>query len=76
MVKGYHGYKSTQKNSSEDDELRKVQKTHDTHAVAIKKSIVKECHTVEDIPRKSSSVYSIFVRCDGTIYCGGKNFAE
>ena len=47
MVQGYHGYKSIWENPSEDNKLREVQKTHDTHAVSIEKPIVSECHTVE-----------------------------
>ena len=64
MVQVYHGYKKVfLENFSEDIELHEAQKTRDTHAVAIKKSIVREYHTVEHISRKSSSVFSIFIVC-------------
>ena len=72
MIRGYHEYKSIWENPSEDDELiceREVGNPRDTHAVAIKKSIAGECCTVGHIPRKISSICSIFIRRGGAIYC-------
>ena len=72
MIRGYHEYKSIWENLSEDDELiceHEVGNPRDTHAVAIKKSIAGECCTVGHIPRKISSICSIFIRRGGAIYC-------
>ena len=72
MIRGYHEYKSIWENPSEDDELiceREVGNPRDTHAVAIKKSIAGGCCTVGHIPRKISSICSIFIRRGGAIYC-------
>ena len=72
MIRGYHEYKHVWGNPSEDDELIcecEVGNAHDTHAVAIRKNISRETRTVGHIPRKISSLCSIFIRCGGTICC-------
>ena len=69
MVQGYHEYKES---SSENNELIckcEVRNPYDTHAVAIKKSVAREYHTVGHIPKKFSSVCSIFIKHGCAIYC-------
>ena len=72
MIHGYHQYKGIWECPSEDDALvceREIGNTHDTHAVAIRKDIEGEARTVGHIPRKISSLCSIFIRRGGTICC-------
>ena len=69
---GYHEYKRIWENPSEDDELvceREIGNAHDTHTVAIWKDIDGETRIVGHIPRKVSSLCSIFIRRGGTICC-------
>ena len=64
MVLGYHECRSIWENSSEvNNELiceHEVGNPRDTHAVAIKKSVAKECLIVGHIPGKFSSVYKFY----------------
>ena len=72
MIRGYHQYKGIWESPSEDDALvceREIGNAHDTHAVAIRKDIEGEARTVGHIPRKLSSLCSIFIRRGGTICC-------
>ena len=72
MIRGYHEYKNIWESPTADDDLlceRKVGNPHDTHAVAIRKDIAAEITTVGHIPRRISSICSIFIRCGGKIQC-------
>jgi len=47
---------------------RKVGNSYDTYAVAIKKLIDGNCVVVGHVPRKISSICSIFIQQGGTIH--------
>ena len=72
MIRGYHEYKNIWESPTADDDLlceREVGNPHDTHAVAIRKDIAAEITTVGHIPRRTSSICSIFIRRGGEIQC-------
>ena len=64
MIRGYHEYKSIWENPSIGETLiceREIGNCHDTHAVAIKKTIEGDIKTVGHVPRKISAICSIFM---------------
>ena len=72
MIRGYHEYKSVWESPAADDDLlceREVVNPNDTHAVAINKDIAGDIKTVGHIPRRISSISSIFIRRGGEIQC-------
>ena len=74
MIRGYHEYKRIWENPSPADHLfcqRVIGNHHDTHAVAIKRSVAGNgtVATVGHVPRKISAKCSIFIRHEGTIIC-------
>ena len=72
MIRGYHEYKSIWENPSIDESLiceREIGNCHDTHAVAIKKTIEGDIKTVGHVPRSISAICSIFIRRGGSIVC-------
>ena len=72
MIRGYHEYKSIWENPSVGESLiceQEVRNCYDTHAMAIKKNIEGDIKTVGHIPRKISSICSIFIRHGGSIVC-------
>ena len=72
MIRGYHEYKLIWNNPVVGEDLlceREVGNPHDTHAVAVKKVIDGNLTVVGHIPRRISSICSIFMRRGGTINC-------
>jgi len=71
-IRGYHEYRSIWDNPSVGESLiceREVSNPHDTHAVAIKKTIEGTIKTVGHVPREISEICSIFIRRGGNIVC-------
>ena len=65
-------YKGIWENLYADDDLlceREVGNAHNTYIVAVRKNIAGETTTVGHIPRKISSIRSIFIRRGGEIQC-------
>ena len=72
MIRGYHEYKNIWMNPVIEEQLsyeREIGNAHDTHAVAIRKTIDGEIKTVGHVPRRISLICSIFVRRGGSILC-------
>ena len=72
MIRGYHEYKNIWESPTADDDLlceHEVGNPHDTYAVAIRKDIAAEITTLGHIPRRISSICSIFIRRGGKIQC-------
>ena len=70
MIRGYHEYKSIWSDPTLEEELeckREPGNPHDTHAVAVIKTISGSSVTVGHLPRAISPVCSIFIRHGGTI---------
>ena len=70
MVRGYHDYQSIWDNPLADRDLLREQETgysHDLQTVAIKKTIDGTLQVVGYMPRKLSSICSIFLRRGGII---------
>ena len=72
VICGYHEYKSIWLDPVMEEEFsceREIGNAHDTHAVAIHKTIDGEVKTVGHVPRNISSICSIFIRRGGSILC-------
>lgn len=72
MIRGYHEYQSIWLNPVMEEELScewEIGNAHDTHAVAIRKTINGEIKTVGHVPRRISSICLIFIRRGGSILC-------
>ena len=72
VIHGYHEYKSIWLDPVMEEELsceREIGNAHDTHAVAICKTVNGEVKTVRHVPRNISSICSIFIRRGGSILC-------
>ena len=72
MIHGYHEYKVVWDNPVVGENLlceREIGNPHNTHAVAVKKVIDGNLTVVGHIPRRISSICSIFLRRGGTIDC-------
>ena len=72
MVRGYHEYKSIWTNPFDGEELiceREVGNHSDPQAVAVKKEISHVLQIVGHVPRRISSICSIFIRRGGVIRC-------
>ena len=70
MIRGYHEYKSILSDPTLGEELeckREPGNPHDTHAIAVIKSISGSRVTVGHLPRTISPICSIFIRRGGTI---------
>ena len=70
MIHGYHEYKVIWDNPVVGEDLlceREIGNSYDTHAVAVKKVIDGNLTVVGHIPRRISSICSIFLRRGGTI---------
>jgi len=68
MVHGYHVYKLIWDAACDDDILpceREIENPHNPSSVAVKKGTVLVGH----VPRKISTLYSIFICQGGTILC-------
>ena len=64
MIRGYHEYKSIWENPSIGETLiceREIGNCHDTHAVAVKKTIEGDIKTVGHVTRKISAICSIIM---------------
>ncbi len=77
MVRGYHAYKDVWQASSGDILQcgREVSNRHDPYAVAVKKSGVIVGH----VPRRISTICSLFLRRGGLIQCtvtGSRRYSE
>ncbi len=77
MVRGYHVYRAVWDASSEEELLceRELGNPHNPYAVAIARAGV----TVGHVPRKISSVCSLFLRRGGSIRCqvtGSRRFSQ
>jgi len=74
MIHEYHEYKHIWESPSPADHLfcqREIGSPHNTHAVAIKGSVAGDgtVATVGHVPRKISTICSIFIRREGSIIC-------
>ena len=70
MIRGYHEYKSIWSDPMLEEELeckREPGNPHDTHAVAVIKTISGSIATVGHLPRAISPICSIFIRHGGKI---------
>ena len=70
MIRGYHEYKSIWTDPTLGEELeckREPGNPHDTHAVAVIKTISGSNVTAGRLPRSVSPICSIFFRRGGTI---------
>ena len=70
IVQGYHDYQSIWDNPLADGDLlceRETGNSHDVQALAIKKRIDGTLQVVGRMPRKISSICSIFLRRGGSI---------
>ena len=70
VIRGYHEYRTVWESPADGEVLRcerEVGNSHDTYAVAIKKLIDGNYVVVGHVPRKISSICSIFIRRGGTI---------
>ena len=70
MIRVYHEYKSIWTDPTLGEELqckREPGNPHDTHAVAVIKTISRSNVTVGHLPRSTSPICSIFIRRGGTI---------
>ncbi len=77
MVRGYHVYRAVWDANNEEELLceRESGKPHDPYAVAIARAGV----TVGHVPRKISSVCSLFLRRGGSIRCqvtGSRRYSQ
>ena len=71
VIRGYHEYKTVWESPADGEVLRcerEVGNSHDTYAVAVKKLIDGHYVVVGHVPRKISSICSIFIRRGGTIH--------
>ena len=72
MIRGYHKYKSLWTNPVNGEELiceQEIGNPCDPQAVAVKKEISHVLQVVGHVPRRISSIYSIFIRRGGFIKC-------
>ena len=79
VIRGYHECKSIWLDPVMEEELsceREIGNAHDTHAVAIRKTIDGEVKTVRHVPRSISSICSIFITQGGLILCTVKGLAS
>ena len=82
MIRGYHEYMVVWENPVYGEILvchREVGNAHDTHAVPVKKVIGNDLKVVGHIPRRISSICSIFLRRGGEIKCtvnGGRRYSS
>ena len=70
MIRGYHKYNSIWTNPVIEEKLsykQQIGNAHDTHGVAVRKSIDDEIKTVGHVLRRFSSICSIFIRQGGSI---------
>lgn len=65
MIRGYHEYQTIWLNPVMEEELsckQKIGNAHNTHAVAIRKTIDGEIKTVGHVSQRISSICLIFIR--------------
>ena len=79
MICGYYQYKSIWDNPSVGKSLiceREVGNCYDTHTVTIKQNIEGDIKTVGNIPRKISSICSIFIRHCVCLVDGSRRYSS